>query len=751
MAMPSIISNDRPFPWLPATISGESATTSSPAISLSLVSGKGRNRVVIENAYPQVDNGRHPIRRIVGDCISVTASIFADGHDQLCGRLLYRHESDKEWRVAAIKNGLPNTDPDRWSGSFFVDKIGLWSYTVEGWVDHFATWARDLKKTFDALTPIASQDADLIRRELPIKLRFGAALVEDISQRARGEHAKRMLDISRLLKHLADEQYDVHGYPLDEEAESIIALYPDLTFATRFEPELHVHVDRQLAGFSSWYEIFPRSASSVPGKHGTFADVERQLPEIAAMGFDIVYLPPIHPIGRTHRKGKNNSPTETPGDPGSPWAIGDRDAPVSSSAAGGGEIEHGGHKSIHPQLGDFESFKHLVATAASLKLELALDIAFQCSPDHPWVVDHPQWFHVRPDGSIQCAENPPKVYQDIFPLNFESEDWQGLWVELYSVFDFWIQHGVRVFRVDNPHTKALPFWEWCLAELRCHHPDVILLSEAFTRPSVMYQLAKVGFGQSYTYFTWRNTSFELRAYLEEITRPPISEFFRPNFWPSTPDILPLALQEGGPTAFKQRVILAATLSSNYGIYGPAYELCENAPTAPAPGKLESEEYLDSEKYQIRQRDRNASESLVPLIRMLNQIRRQNRALQSNQSLHFHNIDNDKLLCYSKSTADNANTILVVVTLDAKTAQMGWIDLDLKHLGVLTDATFVVEELLTGEHDVWHGNKIMISLQPELRPAKIYRISHPHLCSPAQLNSSLAPKDPHPSVYWREEE
>jgi starch synthase (maltosyl-transferring) len=354
-------------------------------------------------------------------------------------------------------------------------------------------------------------------------------------------------------------------------------------------------------------------------------------------------------------------------------------------------------------------------------VEIALDIAFQCSPDHPWLTEHPNWFMIRPDGSIQYAENPPKKYQDIYPLNFESPDWRRLWGELYSVFEFWIQHGVRVFRVDNPHTKALPFWEWCLGKLNGNYPDAIFLAEAFTRPHVMYALAKRGFTQSYTYFTWRNTKVELQSYLEEITRPPISDFFRPNFWPNTPDILHKMLQEGGRPAFMQRVTLAATLCSNYGIYGPAYELAENTAATPAPGKTESEEYLNSEKYEIRQRDRNAPGSLVPLITRLNRIRRANRALHANSSLHFHPIDNPNLICYSKSTSGFENTILIVVNLDAFNEQAGWTGLDLGQIGIAAQESFVVEDLLTGNHYTWRDRRNYVALRPDVQPAHIFRV------------------------------
>jgi starch synthase (maltosyl-transferring) len=683
---------------------------------------RGRNRVVIEDVAPQIDAGSRPIRRVAGDEVTVTAAIFADGHDLLAARVLYRHKSERNWRSSP----LIAEGNDLWRGSFRVDRIGTWSYTVQGWIDRFATWDSDLRKRLSAQPSMADRDAAAApadAREISLALRSGAILVREASMRARGVDAKRLAEVAELLNRLAAQERTFYDYPLGEDVHRIMETYPDLRLATEFEPELTVRVDRERAAFSSWYELFPRSTSPIPGEHGTLADVEKQLPEIAGMGFDILYLPPIHPIGRAFRKGPNNTANAGPDAPGSPWAIGDRDAYAGTDGKGSGD--RGGHKSIHPQLGAFDDFDRLVASAKAHGLEIALDIAFQCSPDHPWLTEHPNWFIVRPDGSIQYAENPPKKYQDIYPLNFESADWRRLWGELYSIFEFWIGHGVRVFRVDNPHTKALPFWEWCLEKLNNNYPDVIFLAEAFARPHVMYALAKRGFTQSYTYFTWRTGKYELQSYLEEITRPPVSDFFRPNLWPNTPDILHKTLQEGGRPAFMLRVILAATLAANYGIYGPAYELAENAPAKPAPGKTESEEYLNSEKYEIRQRDRNAPGSLVPLITALNWIRRENSALHSNSSLHFHSIDNPELICYSKSTAAFENTILVVVNLDPFKQQIGWTDLDLGQLGVSAQESFVVDDLLNNAQYTWHDRWNYVALQPGTQPAHIFRIERRH--------------------------
>lgn len=690
---------------------------------------KGRSRVVIEDITPQVDAGRHPVRRTLGDVIRVTAAVFGDGHDHVNARLLYKRDTERKWRFAPMKAGVN----DLWSGEFTVDALGAWQYAVLGWVDHFDTWLSDLQKRLGAQTAPSTTVADttgmptvagglqaganVAAQDVALALRSGAVLIRQAARRAKGADAKRLTRAAEEMEALAAENRSYYDFLVDPAIVRLMETYPDLEFATQSEPELSVWVDRERARFSSWYELFPRSTSEVAGQHGTFADVERQLPQIAGMGFDVLYFPPIHPIGRAFRKGKNNTVTAQPGDVGSPWAVGDKKA-IEQPAH---KDDNGGHKSILPELGTFADFDRLVGAAKSQGMEIALDIAFQCAPDHPWVSEHPDWFVIRPDGSIQYAENPPKKYQDIYPLNFESPDWRGLWDELYSVFEFWIQRGVLIFRVDNPHTKAMPFWEWCLTTLRAKYPEVIFLAEAFTRPHVMYWLAKVGFTQSYTYFTWRNTKFELTEYLEEITRPPVSDFFRPNFWPNTPDILHKELQVGGRAAFMERLILAATLTANYGIYGPAYELGENAPARPAPGKTESEEYMDSEKYEIRQRDRNAPGSLTPLITQLNQIRRAHPALQRNTSLRFHATDNPQLICYSKSTDDFTDTLLMLVNMDVVNPQAGWTDLDLAALNLAPGESFMVEDLLSGEQYMWQDRRNFVALTPETKPAHILRI------------------------------
>jgi starch synthase (maltosyl-transferring) len=689
---------------------------------------EGRKRVIIEEIQPQVDCGRYPARRILGDRVQVSAAIFSDGHDHVAARLLYKHSGESGWRSVPMI-ALVN---DMWTASFIVDQLGTWTYTIQAWVDHFDTWCADLKKRLAAQPDPSSPDPakrDLPPQDIPVAFTIGASLLDQAAERAKGSDAKQLKTIATSLRFLADKKSELYDYPLSPQIEELVARYPDLTYASAADKELQLWADRERARFSSWYELFPRSTSPDPSRHGTFADVELLLPEIAAMGFDILYLPPIHPIGKAFRKGHNNSVIAGPDDEGSPWAIGSPE---------------GGHKALHPKLGTFAEFDHFVSAVHANGMELAMDIAFQCSPDHPWVKEHPEWFIHRPDGTIQYAENPPKKYQDIYPLNFESSDWKGLWDELHSVFQFWIARGVRVFRVDNPHTKALPFWEWCINDLHTQSPDVIFLAEAFTRPHVMYSLAKAGYSQSYTYFTWRTGKDELQAYFEEITKPPVSDFFTPNVWPNTPDILHASLQTGGRPAFMQRIILATTLAASYGIYGPAYELGENVPAKP-----NSEEYLNSEKYQVRHWDRTAAHTIAPLVTRLNQIRRTNPALQSDLSLHFHTVDNPQIICYSKttlkpappltlaethgapppaalrtadSTGEPPNVILTVVNLDPHNEQAGWIDLDLKQLGIGHDENFDVEDLLTGIHYQWHDRSNYVALRPAIMPAHILRVT-----------------------------
>jgi starch synthase (maltosyl-transferring) len=477
--------------------------------------------------------------------------------------------------------------------------------------------------------------------------------------------------------------------------------HADRSLATIYDKELRVVVDRERACFSTWYEMFPRSCATEPGRHGTFKDCEARLPYVAAMGFDILYLPPVHPIGSTHRKGRNNATVAGPDDPGSPWGIGS---------------EAGGHTAVHPALGTLDDFRRFAAKAREYDLEIALDIAFQCSPDHPYVLQHPEWFRQRPDGTVQYAENPPKKYQDIYPLDFETDQWQSLWGELKRVVLFWIEQGVRIFRVDNPHTKPLRFWAWLIDEVKRDYPTAIFLAEAFTRPKVMYYLAKCGFTQSYTYFAWRNTKEELTQYFTTLTQTEVREFFGPNLWPNTPDILTEYLQLGGRPAFMTRLVLAATLGASYGIYGPAFELCENRPREPG-----SEEYLNSEKYEIKAWDLDRPDSLKEFIARVNHIRRENPALQRNQNLRFHSVSNDQLICYSKHTEDHSNVILVVVNLDPHHTQSGWVELSTESLGLPLDGQYQVHDLLGDGRYLWHGQRNFVELNPNIVPAHIFRL------------------------------
>jgi starch synthase (maltosyl-transferring) len=644
----------------------------------------GRKRVVIEHVSPELDAGRFPIKRIVGDTVYIEGDVFADGHDHVACRLLFRHEDERNWSSAKME-ALGN---DRWRASFAVTKIGRYVYTIAGRIDHFDTWRSDLIKRLEA-----AQDVIL-------ELQTGATLVEQAATRARGKDAAQLKEWAQVLKTRGDSE-EARATALDPALAAMMERYPDTSLETKYERELSIVVDREKARFSSWYELFPRSCSPVPGKHGTFADVAARLDYVSRLGFDVLYMPPIHPIGRSFRKGKNNTVHAGPGDVGSPWAIGS---------------EEGGHTAVLPELGTLEDFRRLVKKANEHGLEIALDIAFQCSPDHPWVKEHPEWFRKRADGSIQYAENPPKKYQDIYPLNFESEDWKGLWNELKHVFLFWIEQGVRIFRVDNPHTKAFAFWEWVIGEIKSEYPDVLFLSEAFTRPRVMERLAKLGFSQSYTYFTWRNTKEELTEYLQQLTHSELREYLRPNLWPNTPDILPEHLQTGERPAFIARLVLAATLGTNYGIYGPAFELLENAPF-----RQGSEEYLNSEKYELRHWDLDAPHSIASIIEKVNRARRENAALQSSHELTFHETDNPHLICYSKQSMDGANTVLIAVNLDPYYVQSGWVTLDLGKLGLQPHGLFQVLDVLTGNRYLWEGQRNYIELSPHAIPAHIFRV------------------------------
>jgi len=641
-------------------------------------------RVVIENVRPSINEGRFPIKRTVGESVSVTADLFADGHDLPEAVLLYRRAAAKEWTEVAMQP-LGN---DAWVGEFVVEAPEAYLYTVQGWVDRFKTWRRDLQKKIQA------------GQNVTVDLLAGAELIEQAAARA-GKDTPRLQPWVTALRSDHEPAGERARQALSEELQSLMQRYPDRSQAAQHEKELGVTVARERARFSSWYEMFPRSCTSDAQQHGNFRNCEERLAYVASMGFDILYLPPIHPIGRTHRKGKNNNSVAAPDEVGSPWAIG---------------ATEGGHTEIHPQLGVLEDLKRLKARAAEYGIELALDLAFQATPDHPWVKQHSEWFRHRPDGTIQYAENPPKKYEDIYPFDFDSEQWQELWQELRGVVFFWLDQGIRVFRVDNPHTKPFAFWEWLIAEVRKQYPETIFLAEAFTRPKVTYRLAKLGFDQSYTYFTWRNTKRELTEYLTQLTQSEVSEYFRPNFWPNTPDILPEYLQYGGRAAFAARLVLAATLSSNYGIYGPAFELLENQPV-----EAGREEYLNSEKYEIRAWNINQIDSLSDLIARLNSIRRENPALHYNHNLRFHDIDNDQLLAYSKATPDSANLILVVVNLDPYHTQSGWLHLPLQELRIAEGQTFQAHDLLGNARYFWQGERNFIRLDITVMPAHVFAL------------------------------
>jgi len=643
---------------------------------------EGRKRVIIESVAPEIDAGQFPIKRIVGDTVVVEADVLTDGHEAISVVLQYRTEAGTQWTEVPMEP-LVN---DRWRGTFKVQELGRYRYTLLVWVDQFKSWSRDLAKRVEA-----GQDVTL-------DLLIGAGLVEAAGKRAPLIHAGWLRTFAEAMR---AGGADGARQALSAELAALMYRHAERLVATKYEKELTVVVDRQRARFGAWYELFPRSASSSPGQHGTFKDVEARLPYIASMGFDVLYLPPIHPIGRSFRKGRNNSTDPTPDDPGSPWAIGSAE---------------GGHKAIHPQLGTLEDFRHLVKSAAEYDIELALDIAFQCSPDHPYVTEHPEWFRRRPDGTIQYAENPPKKYQDIYPFDFETEHWRELWDELKSIVQFWADQGVRIFRVDNPHTKPFAFWEWLITEVKRDCPEAVFLAEAFTRPKVMYRLAKVGFTQSYNYFPWRNTRQELTQYLTELTQTQVREFFAANLWPNTPDILPEYLQYGGRPAFLTRLILAATLGPSYGIYGPPYELCENRPLAP-----DREEYLDSEKFEVRYWDVDRPDSLRQLISRVNQARRENTAFQSNHNLRFHAADNEQIIAYSKSNADESNQVLVVVNLDPHHKQSGFIDLPLDELGIDARQPYQAHDLLTDARYLWQGTHNYVELNPETVPAHIFVI------------------------------
>jgi starch synthase (maltosyl-transferring) len=644
------------------------------------VDANGRVRVLIANVQPSVDGGRFPTKRTVGEKVDVTADIIADGHDYIRAVLLYRHESVSEWTRVEMVHEYNDT----WRASFITSEKGIYFFTVKAWIDHLSTWYEGFRKKAAAGvdTPVELlEGAELLRASTKANATPRAAefvmLMQDVSKHT----TAREQVLSREFAHI------VRSHPLEQHA----ALHA---------PELRVRVEQKKANFSTWYELFPRSTALEGGRHGTFRDVIRLLPRLHAMGFDVLYLPPIHPIGEINRKGKNNAERSSAGEPGSPWAIGSK---------------HGGHKSIHPELGTLDDFRALIEAASKLGIDIAMDIAFQCAPDHPYVKEHPEWFRRRPDGSIQYAENPPKKYQDIYPFNFETDDWQALWEELRSVFFYWIDQGVKIFRVDNPHTKPIRFWEWVIAEVNKRYDDIIFLSEAFTRPKVMAALARVGFTQSYTYFTWRVTRNELTDYMNELVGTELRNYFRPNFWPNTPDILPYHLQHQGENIFIIRLALAATLSSNYGIYGPPYEFCENVPVE---GK---EEYLNSEKYEIKQYAWKKTNRMTDIITLLNKARKEHPALQSTWNIRFLNIENPNLIAYLKATDDLESIFLIVVNLDPHTRHSGYVQLPMDTLKVQWPINVKLHDLITDEHYTWTQEWNYVELDPHVIPFHLFKL------------------------------
>jgi len=647
--------------------------------------------VVIERVQPEIDAGRFVVKRTVGEAVEVTAHAYADGHDVLAAVLRYRRGSEGDARPWA-ETPMELHGNDEWRASFRVDEVGRYEYTIAAWVDPFLSWRHEIAVKTRAGLDVSTE------------LTEGVALVTKAAARCEGSDSAATSDREQLEEEASvlggdTDQVTRVSAALDDRLLGLMMRHADRSQASVYDRLLAVVVDRERARFGAWYEMFPRSWGPDPVRSATFREAAEHLRNVAALGFDVVYLPPIHPIGKSFRKGRANSLVPEPGDPGSPWAIGSAD---------------GGHKAVEPGLGTLKDFDAFVAAARRLDLEVALDLAYQCSPDHPYVQEHPEWFQHRPDGTIKYAENPPKKYQDIYPLDFGSTAWPALWEELLGVVRFWISHGVKIFRVDNPHTKPYRFWEWLIADIRRDHPDTIFLAEAFTRPKAMYYLAKLGFTQSYSYFTWRNTKAELEEYFTELTTSEVREYFRPNLFVNTPDILHAYLQQGGPTAFKVRLVLAATLGATYGIYS-GFELCEDRAV---PG---TEEYQDSEKYQIRHWDWDRPGHIKDLVATVNRIRRENSALQFDRGLRFHEADNPHLLCYSKTSPDCTNVVFVIINLDPRNGHHGQVRMPTTDLGISEGSSYVVHDLLTDAAYTWRGQWNYVQLDPTGVPAHILRV------------------------------
>ena len=648
------------------------------------MNSNGRKRVIITAVSPLVEAGVYPAKAAINEHIIFSADMFSDGHDEIAGAVEITKTEGGQKYLLPLKHIIN----DRWETAFEPELTGFYNFKVTGWVDHFRTWQKGLRKKYEA------------GQDISVEILIGAEMLEKVVQNA--DTADKII-LNNWIADLRNSPVTeaLLAFATGNEISTMMCKYRDTSLDSE-SAEYQFETERKKAAFSTWYELFPRSAASGEQQHGTFQDVKRLLPRIARMGFDVLYFPPIHPIGEVNRKGKNNSLTAEPGEPGSPWAIGNR---------------QGGHKAIHPQLGTLEDFHDLITGAKNLDIEIAMDIAYQCAPDHPWVLEHPQWFKWRPDGTVQYAENPPKKYEDILPINFETEDWENLWNELKSVIDYWIDKGIRIFRVDNPHTKAFPFWEWVIKEVRKTHPETIFLAEAFTRPRLMERLAKAGFTQSYTYFTWRNSKYELEQYVRELTQTDSRYYFRPNFWPNTPDILPPLLTYGGENAHILRVLLAATLSSNYGLYGPVYEFGMNTPR---PGK---EEYIDNEKYEIWKWEWDEYTRIKEIISRVNRIRKQNPALHSTWNITLAETTNDQILCYTKRDKKTDNILIVAANMDVYNTQGAHVKIPVAELGFNYDQAYTVHDLLSGSTYHWQGEWNYVQLNPYEMPVHIFRV-HP---------------------------
>ena len=640
-----------------------------------------QERVVIDDIRPQLDCGKFFIKRVVGEAVTVSADILPDGHDVMQAEVLYRHHGERKWREVRMHN-LGN---DRWEAFFLVDKQGFYQYKVRGWVDYALNWQHGIEAKIKDGQDVHSELLDGVQY-----LRF-------VKSKVKGKDKEYLTSLIRAFESEGEYKNAV-AEATSRRLHRLFSDHPQRLLANTSR-ELEVYVDRNRANFSTWYEFFPRSASAKAGRHGTFRDCERLLPRIAKMGFDTVYLPPVHPIGEANRKGKNNTTEAQEGDSGVPWAIGSR---------------HGGHRDLHPELGTEDDFRNLIGKASALGLEVAMDLAFQAAPDHPYIKEHPEWFRTRPDGTIQYAENPPKKYQDIVNFWFESDDYKALWKELLEVTLKWVGFGVRIFRVDNPHTKPFYFWHWLISEVKKEYPDVLFLAEAFSRPRIMQQLAKQGFSQSYTYFTWRVHKHELIEYMVELTQSEMKEYYRPNFWPNTPDINPYHLQGAGESMHMIRYALAATLSGNIGIYGPVYEYMV---TEPFPGK---EEYLDSEKYEIKHWDWEIENKLMHVIGRINEIRKRHPALQQTNNILFCGLENDQLMAFYKWDDSRQDRLLVIISLDSRQSQQGYVQLPLEQLGVGPGTRLEMHDLMTHTSYHWEAEWNYVALHPDL-PFHIFQI------------------------------